>query len=300
MTDTTKYIVQGIALILVFGAKVVEKWRSKGSDLKQAQAERLYWIILTLGLVIALITEFYEANDKHVTEIIRKVDEATHELNNAFDQVKGNPSLYPALQRRVYVLEAARKELLPYGERTDVVGPFIRATQDLGLGQERVAYGYSKMGCRYYLNGGLHSCKISKGSEMGSDVQAMHWPGVIRCTNIENKLEWTKATDTLHALDVLVERTSLNTNSGQEIQSKVARNVGYFYLCDYLRNGRVDSLQSARRAWDFFESKTDKTTMQTIYPDMPNKILVLHAIETLADPSHPSLLCSETCPSGMD
>lgn len=138
---------------------------------------------------------------------------------------------------------------------------------------------------------------------MGRDVRDMKRRGVIRCTDIDDDKMWKAASDTLNALDVLVQRTNSNANAAQEVQKTIpaaARTVGYFYLCDYLRNGRVDALQRARKAWDLFASKTDRTTVLTIYKDMPEKILVLHAIEALADPPHRSSLCSEECPSDMD
>jgi hypothetical protein len=305
MTDVTKHIIQGIALILVFGAKVIEKWRSKGSDLEKAQAERLYWGILILGLVIALTTEFYEAYDNRITQALRKATDATLAFNDKLGQVRSDPSEFPALEPYVLELEAARKELLPYGKRTDVVAPLIRATNDLGIGQERLAYGRAERGCRYFLDGDrLQSCQKPIGSQMGPNVKDMKYPGAIRCTEIRDKDMWENARGTLSALNVLIDRASSNAKVEQKVKElipKAARTVGYFYLCDYLRNGRWDSLQSARKAWELFERKTDKATISNTYPDMPEKIRVMRAIEALADPSQLSALCSsKPCPFSID
>ena len=303
MSGADRHIIQGVALLLVFGARLIEKWRSSATGSGKAHAERWYWTILTTGLMLALGNEFAVAAQERVSAAIQQASAATLDLDETLDRVRGDSSELQALENSVRGLEDARKGLVPYAARANAMTIFVKATHGLAAGQERLAYGRSSQGCRYFIRDGtVQSCRIQKGSQMGRTVRLTQNLGVVRCTDIAVQNLWRKAGVTLRELEDLISgRSAGGFAEGDMLVPLSARPIGYFFLCDYLRNGwSSDSIRLADRAWSLAENcMKEKDTL--LGQDMAEKRRVLSLVEAVPAPANdPRLACRETCDAQMD
>jgi hypothetical protein len=115
---------------------------------------------------------------------------------------------------------------------------------------------------------------------------------------------WASAERTFRALGALLARVAASAPvdiDGEMVIPLAARPVGYFYLCDYLRNGlHHNALRQAKESWDLLDRTTrDKTTM--LYRDMAEKIRILSALVSAPGSTFElGLACTDTCPADMD
>lgn len=182
--------------------------------------------------------------------------------------------------------------------------PLVATCDDIAFGQERKAYADAVAGCRYWhQDGELVSCRVRRGTTMATTMPKTRTPHVVRCTDILDNQWWLKARTSYDTLQQVLLARSQHGNLGaynslNEIVT-AARNAGYFYLCDYLRNGRQDApnvVRLVRDAWTLVDQTTrEKMPGRNSEINAKLPILDVIAVKGAGVPT-----CSDPCPEWVD